>query len=82
MKSTRRVLSSVLAWWLLGVGIAFSQTGPVQQNLWRLVAQEDPDGDRRITVHVGGDGESSAQFCLTRQSRVPRFLRFLEEVLK
>jgi trehalose-phosphatase len=35
-----------------------------------------------ITVHVGGDSDSSAQFCLTRQSEVPRLLRFLEEVLK
>ena len=35
-----------------------------------------------ITVHVGGDGDSSAQFCLKRQSEMPRFLRFLEGVLK
>jgi trehalose-phosphatase len=35
-----------------------------------------------ITVHVGVDGDSSARFCLARQSEVPRFLRFLEEVLK
>jgi trehalose 6-phosphate phosphatase len=35
-----------------------------------------------ITVHVGDDGDSFAQFCLARQSEVPRFLKFLEEVLK
>jgi len=35
-----------------------------------------------ITVHVGDDGDSSAQFCLTRQSEVPRFLKFLEGVLR
>jgi trehalose-phosphatase len=35
-----------------------------------------------ITVHVGGDGDSFAQFCLTRQSEMPWFLKFLEEVLK
>jgi len=35
-----------------------------------------------ITVHVGGDGDSFAQFCLMRQSEVPRFLRFLEGALK
>jgi len=35
-----------------------------------------------ITVRVGNHGDSFAQFCLKRQSEVPRFLRFLEEVLK
>ena len=29
----------------------FSQTIPVTDNFWRLVAQEDTDGDHRITVH-------------------------------
>jgi len=29
---------------------AFSQTVPVVDNLWRLVAQEDTDGDRKITI--------------------------------
>ncbi len=37
---------------------------------------------RGITVRVGVNGGSSAQFCLKRQSGVPRFLRFLEEVLQ
>ena len=35
-----------------------------------------------ITVHVGSDGDSCAQFCLMRQSEIPWFLRFLEGVLK
>ncbi len=30
---------------------AFSQSVPVPENLWRLVEQQDTDGDRRITVH-------------------------------
>ena len=34
-----------------------------------------------ITIHVGNKGDSLAEFCLNRQSEVPRFLRFLEEVL-
>ena len=38
--------------------------------------------EKGITVHVGGDGDSFAQFCLMRQSEVPRFLRFLEGALK
>ena len=29
----------------------FSQTVPVMDNFWRLVAQEDTDGDHRITIH-------------------------------
>jgi alpha,alpha-trehalase len=28
-----------------------AQTIPVSENLWRLVKQEDTDGDRRITIH-------------------------------
>jgi alpha,alpha-trehalase len=30
---------------------AFSQTIPVQPNFWRLEAQEDTDGDHKITIH-------------------------------
>jgi trehalose 6-phosphate synthase/phosphatase len=37
---------------------------------------------RGITIRVGNNGDSFAQFCLKRQSEVPRFLKFLEEVLK
>ena len=29
----------------------FSQIIPVPQNLWRLTAQEDTDGDKKITIH-------------------------------
>jgi alpha,alpha-trehalase len=29
----------------------FAQSIPVSENLWRLVTQEDTDGDRRITIH-------------------------------
>ena len=44
---------------------AFSQTVPVAENLWRLVAQEDTDGDQKITIHDKStpfeiDGESGA----------------------
>ncbi len=35
-----------------------------------------------ITIHVGNKGDSFAEFCLKRQSEVPRFLRFLEEALQ
>lgn len=35
-----------------------------------------------ITVRVGSNSDSFAQFCIKRQSEVPWFLRFLEEVLK
>jgi alpha,alpha-trehalase len=36
---------------LLTVPPAFSQSVPVTDNLWRLVAQEDTDGDQKITVY-------------------------------
>ncbi len=37
---------------LLLAGVtAFSQTIPVTDNLWRLVAQEDTDSDHKITIH-------------------------------
>jgi alpha,alpha-trehalase len=47
-------------WFPLAVGIlviagvcsnVFSQTIPVSENLWRLVAQEDTDADHRVTIH-------------------------------
>jgi trehalose-phosphatase len=38
--------------------------------------------EKGITVHVGGDGDSFARFYLKGQSEVPRFLKFLEGVLK
>jgi trehalose-phosphatase len=37
---------------------------------------------RGITVHVGSKADSFAEFYLRRQSEVPWFLRFLEEVLR
>jgi alpha,alpha-trehalase len=37
--------------WLGGSSPASGQTIPVPQTLWRLVAQEDTDGDKKITVH-------------------------------
>ncbi|HEX9046654.1 MAG TPA: trehalase family glycosidase, partial [Verrucomicrobiae bacterium] len=36
---------------LLASVSVFSQTVPVTDNLWRLIAQEDTDGDRKVTVH-------------------------------
>jgi len=36
---------------VVAITTGFSQTVPVLDNLWRLVPQEDTDGDRRITVH-------------------------------
>ena len=51
MKFARQIFSRVAALWLFGLEIALSQTIPVPQNLWRLVAQEDTDGDQRITIH-------------------------------
>lgn len=44
-------LRIALACCLLATVSSFAQTIPVPQNLWRLVAQEDTDGDRRITIH-------------------------------
>ena len=40
----------MLAACILGADAAFSQTVPVADNLWRLVAQEDTDGDKKITI--------------------------------
>ena len=48
-----KIWPSPAAWLalLLAAGNAPAQTIPVPENLWRLVAQEDTDGDRKITVH-------------------------------
>ena len=35
-----------------------------------------------ITIHVGNRAHSFAEFCLKRQSEVPRFLRFVEELAR
>jgi hypothetical protein len=50
MKSSFPSLSGALALFLLVATSALSQTVPVSENLWRLVAQEDTDGDRKITI--------------------------------
>ena len=39
----------VVGW--LTIAPAAAQTVPVAPNLWRLIAQEDTDGDQKITVH-------------------------------
>ena len=44
------VLIALLLWPALKT-VAVTQLLPVPDNLWRLVAQEDTDGDRKITVH-------------------------------
>lgn len=51
MKSAPPIFPGALVWWLLFVAGASAQTVPVADNLWRLVAQEDTDGDKKITVH-------------------------------
>jgi len=67
MKSLLQGLGGALAIFLLTVATALSQTVPVSENLWRLVGQEDTDGDRKITVHdrttpfeVRGENEVAA----------------------
>ena len=42
---------TIIAAWLLAAVVALGQTIPVPENLWRLTAQEDTDGDHKITVH-------------------------------
>lgn len=51
MKLSRQLLPVALASSWLVAAEAFSQTIPVTENLWRLVAQEDTDGDQKITIH-------------------------------
>jgi alpha,alpha-trehalase len=48
--SMRRVSVANIILFLLAVS-AVAQTVPVEENLWRLEAQEDTDGDQKITVH-------------------------------
>jgi alpha,alpha-trehalase len=50
VKSTVKPSTFLLLFCLLPKATA-AQTLPVPENLWRLTAQEDTDGDRRITVH-------------------------------
>ncbi len=51
MKSASSILLGTAALCLWFAGSASSQTMPVPQTFWRLVAQEDTDGDQKITVH-------------------------------
>jgi hypothetical protein len=51
MKSASLLIRSVPVWWLLFAGGALPQTIPVPQTFWRLVAQEDTNGDKKITIH-------------------------------
>jgi alpha,alpha-trehalase len=51
MKFSVRFLTVLFSFRLLALNTAFPQSVPAPQNLWRLVAQEDTDSDRRITVH-------------------------------
>lgn len=58
-------LKTLVAVALLGfsAGTTFSQTIPVQPNLWRLERQEDTDGDHKITIH-----DHTTPFALRDQS--------------
>jgi alpha,alpha-trehalase len=47
---------------LLTVASAHAQTVPVADNLWRLAAQEDTDGDKQITIH-----DHTTQFIIRDQ---------------
>jgi alpha,alpha-trehalase len=51
MKPALQFFGGVFAACVLTASLAFSQTVPVSENLWRLVAQEDTDNDQKITVH-------------------------------
>ena len=51
MKPPCQILAGTVAACILAGASAFSQTVPVSENLWRLAAQEDTDGDRKITIH-------------------------------
>ena len=51
MKSASSILLGTAALCLWFAGSASSQTIRVPQTFWRLVAQEDTDGNKKITVH-------------------------------
>ena len=51
MKRVFRAFGWLLIYWRLALPAASSQTIPVTETLWRLVAQEDTDGDHKITIH-------------------------------
>ena len=50
MNPASRTLRLLLVCGGLAGPLAGAQTIPVPANLWRLVAQEDTDGDRKITI--------------------------------
>src|SRR5690349_21448701 len=51
MKQVLYLFGGVLTGCVLTAAPGFSQNVPIAENLWRLVAQEDTDGDQKITVH-------------------------------
>ena len=51
MRSPLPALAVALATCILFATQAVAQTVPVADNLWPLVAQEDTDGDKKITIH-------------------------------
>ena len=50
MKPACQFFGGVSAACVLTAALTLSQTVPVSENLWRLVAQEDSDGDKKITI--------------------------------
>lgn len=78
------VRSFALLCFFLNVAPAFSQTVPVTDNLWRLVAQEDTDGDQKITVHdhttpfVVRDATGAAFLTVTNVYRLSVLLQDLK----
>ena len=63
MKSAFQIVRNTLTWFFLMIAPAFSQNVPVSENLWRLVAQEDIDGDQKITLH-----DRTTQFLIRDQN--------------
>jgi alpha,alpha-trehalase len=51
MRRACQLFTGTLAVCWLAIISALSQTIPVPDNLWRLIAQEDTDDDQKITVH-------------------------------
>lgn len=66
MKRKFQTLAATLAAGILAATSVFSQTVPVADNLWRLVAQEDTDGDKKITIH-----DRTTPFTIHNQSGDP-----------
>jgi alpha,alpha-trehalase len=70
LKPSCQLLGGALICWL-ATATGLCQSVPVADNLWRLVAQEDTDGDEKITVHdhvtpfVIRDTQGASQRTLT-----------------